>query len=591
MTASLRGLLACTALLALLGLAWVLGVGVAARAPSPRLVAIDPARVQALRWQRDGREVLVVRRAGEGWQAALDDGRPAAPVRAGVVEDLLDVLAAGRWHRRAPAAAAGRVTTRLLVDGLAAELAIGVGEPLGEQRWLVVGERALLVDGWVARALELDPQQVIDRAALPEAVRSPVLEIHGANAPWRTRDLVLQGRGLVSPARRRLDPELARALRERLGALRLEPSTSAAADADAAGDDDDGDDARWSVRIAGGPRGEATLSGGGACAGSPVPRTRVTSSRLGAGCVDDVALGELAELIDRAASREGADTRLFAAAASELLEWTVRAPTSSGAPDSLRFTRAGGRDGDLAGDLDGRHDGGRWQVEREVDGVVTPIAVEPAAIEELLAELTTPWPLATSAPAERSSPRAPIALLTARLRDGSTIDVTLSAGRTALRDGEALGLAVPPALGLAPSLLATSLASRSLWQLEPTSIAKVQLGALALRRGVVLGEWLDAQGRALPARRAAALDELLRALGSLRARSRQPHHLAPRHRVSLWLDDDPGRTAPSPASPAAATHTLELSPLTRDGECLGRADGIEARFEPDLCAQVAALLR
>jgi hypothetical protein len=571
-TASLRGLMIWTALLALLGMAWVLGLGGRAPVPAPQLWKLQPARVQTLRWQRDGRDELVVRRDGAGWQATTGTAPSAAPVRAGVVEDLLDIAAAARWHRQAPAAAAGLVTRRLLVD----DVAIGLGERLGEQRWLLVGGRALLVDGWVARALELDPQQVLDRAALPDAARSPVLEIHGAAAPWHASELVLQGQGMVSPARRRLDPDLVRTLRERLSALRIEASTATPSV-------DPVDDSRWSVRIAGGPRGEATLSGGGACEGSATPRTRVASSRLGSGCVEDVALREVAELIDRAVSPRGADARPLAATADEVVEWSVASAASSGAPDSVRVTR----------------DGGHWQAQRERAGVTTPFAVEPAAIDQVLAELATPWPVI----GWEAGPRSALARLTARHRDGSSISLSISRSisrsaatssspsRRAVRDGETLALAVPPGLELTPALLATSLAARTLWRFEPTSIARVQLGALTLRRGAVLGEWLDAQGRPLPAAsaaRAAALDELLRSLGSLRARSRQPHGAALRRRISLWLDEDPARTAPSSA-PASASHVLELAPAARNGECLGRADGIEARFEPDLCAQAAAL--
>lgn len=595
MTSSLRGLAACTALLILLGLGWVLGLGAPTVPSSPRLWAGRPESVQSIRWLREGpqggehvgarvgqQELMVARREGTGWVAVPAGAGRAFPAKARVLDDLLDVLAAARWHRRQPAGRAGAVHLRVVLATERGELVIGLGEALGAQRWLVVSERALLVDAWVARVLEQATSELLDLAALPDAARAPTLEIHGSGgAPWRSEALVVQGAWRVSPSRARLDEALARALRDQLSALQLVPTAAPAGEVGAP---------LWSIRVAGGPQGEATVVGvaggsggsggsdgsGGAsvAAGSGVAAcpggVRVTSSRLGAGCLSEPAVRSLAALVDRAASAAGADARPLAAAPADVVEWSVA--TASGPADRVRLSRRGA---------------GGWDGERGAAG----FAVEPAAAEALLALLTSPW---------RSSealPRTPALLtLTARHRDGTTISLSLhqgpGPGLVAVRAGEPLALLSPAAAGgleLAPRALAASLASLSVWSFEPTAVSRVALGAQLLHRGEVIGEWLDARGRLLPAARAAALEELLAGLSSLRALARQPAPpAASRHRLILWIDERAYDQRRAQAPPATAQHTLELS-LTR-GECAGRADGEGVVVSPELCAQLAALV-
>lgn len=595
MTSSLRGLAACTALLISLGLGWVLDLGAPAAPSSPRLWAGRPESVQSLRWLRQGSEVgeragqqlgqqelMAVRREAAGWAATPAGAGRAFPAKARVIDDLLDVLAAARWHRRQPVARAGAVHLRVVLATERGELVIGLGEALGEQRWLVVSDRALLVDAWVARVLEQAAAELLDLAALPDAARAPTLELHRSGAaPWQSEALVVQGAWRVSPSRARLDEALARALRDQLSALQLVPEPAAAGDVGAP---------RWSIRVAGGPQGEATLSGladgsgvgsvvgpgAGTCPGG----VRVTSSRLGAGCLAEPAVRALAALVDRAASAAGADARPLAAATADIVEWSVA--TSSGPPDRVRLSRRGA---------------GGWDGERGAAG----FAVEPAAAEALLALLTSPWRIS------EALPRTPALLaLTARHRDGSTVTLSLHQGPgaalVAVREGEPLALLSPVApsvtlggLELSPRALVASLASLTLWSLEPTAVSRVALGGQLLRRGEVIGEWLDARGQLVPAARAAALEELLAGLSSLRALARKP---APpsRHRLTVWIDDSAPRRAgaqgpghrQAEAPPAAAQHTLELS-LIR-GECAGRADGEGVVVSSELCAQLAALV-
>src|SRR5205085_7519754 len=87
--------------------------------------------------------------------------------------------------RRAEVAAAGTVHAQLAAKIGTTSRVIGIGAPLEgtEQQWLVVGDRALLVDRWVARALDPDP--------LALRVRRPVED--AAQAKYVSVELVGQG--------------------------------------------------------------------------------------------------------------------------------------------------------------------------------------------------------------------------------------------------------------------------------------------------------------------------------------------------------------------------------------------------------------
>ncbi len=578
MTASLRGLVLCSALVMLLALSWVLGGRRDGGPRAPQVLALVPAEVRELRLTTSA-EALRLRRRGGGWES--DRG---APVKAAAVEDLLGVVAAARWHRRAEVARAGAIAQTVTIDGTA----IGVGRALGEQRWLTVRGQALLVDGWVARVLMVEPAGLLDRAIFPDAARAPVIELHVSEgaAPWRPRDLVVQGDAQVSPWRYRLDPRRARLLRGELAALELSPGAPAEVPGPAARSDaasgEVGLVTAWSIRVAQGPEGEATLSGGDAPCPADPQAVLVESSRLGRGCLARRALLQLGEAIDQTA-RLGAEERPLGADAVNVTEWQL------GEGDgSLRMWR----------------DGGRWRAQR--GGEAAAFVVEDAAVEAALASWTSPWAGAISALAQQTAkPAGALSgtrTLRARHRDGAVVSLTVSSARgapfTARRDGEDRVLTAPPeiaaALGgslaaLTPAALTTQILPLSLWQLEPTAVSRLVLDGRALLRGAVLGEWLDERsGQPLAAPAAAAAEELVIALAGLRARSRAPHGAGAAHRLALWIAADPSRRGgAAPDAPARDVHRVEL--VAQRGECLGRGDNAEARFEAKLCEQVGAL--
>lgn len=557
MTASLRGLLACTALVLALALLWVLGAP--PPLPSPRVWSGTPAEVRELRWRRAGRPELVVRRQGEQWQLT----HPlAAPARASVVDDLLDALAAARWHRRGPTRLAGALTDTLLVDGR--EMA--VGQALGAQRWLVAGGHALLVDGWLARLLAIDADELRDRELFAGARGAVVIEVHGAPAPWAAPELVVQAQAEVSPRRRLLDPARRRALELALSSLQLDhPLREVAAPA------------TWSIRLGGGVRGEQLLEGGGACPGV-AGAVWVRSARLGAGCVDGAALAAVAREIDALAGDAAADLRPLAAAAAEVEALVVRYPDDGrAATATLTATRTGGA----------------WRAELRGAAGAAALVLEPAALERLLGVLTSPWPRlapkagrATAAAADAASVE-----LVARLRDGAERRLRWRRGPPGWieRVGEELRLAAPADLELGPAALASALTALAPWALEPSSVNALELAGGRAVRGAVLGEWLDARGTPLAPDRATAIEALAALACGVRGLRPALVRGPPQRVLTLELAPPPSRTKTERGD---LRHVLEL--WQRGRQCVARADGSTAaalEVPPELCAAAARAAR
>jgi hypothetical protein len=143
--------------LAILAIVAVAAVVIAIVAPRARTEVVDRriapgfdvASVHTLRWQHGEVVDAEVVRAGDGWKLA---GGPRAD--AGAVDEVIAALRGGLWQRREPASRAGTTHERITAIG-ATTVTLAIGEPLAgtEQVWLVAGDDALLVDGWIAHAL------------------------------------------------------------------------------------------------------------------------------------------------------------------------------------------------------------------------------------------------------------------------------------------------------------------------------------------------------------------------------------------------------------------------------------------------------
>jgi hypothetical protein len=115
----------------------------------------DPQRIDSLSFF-SGQRQFRIKRTGATWR--FDDG--TATVDLAALDGLFTALRGGRWHRRADTqsgrfAPAGVHEGRgIVVDGV--RLTVGFELAGTGQRWIVRGDEALLVDGWVANALALD---------------------------------------------------------------------------------------------------------------------------------------------------------------------------------------------------------------------------------------------------------------------------------------------------------------------------------------------------------------------------------------------------------------------------------------------------
>lgn len=522
MTASLRGL-AALALIAI-GLALAALVGARGTTPIDRAVLSGfTGDAHALRWVRPGGEVRAIR-AGDRWSVG---GRAADP-RA--IDAVLGSLRGARWHRDAPADRAGAIRATLYID----DRAIGLGAFVdgADQAWLVIGDRARLVDGWLARALDPDPLSLIVRTPFADAARAPAIRIAGGGL-----DVSLSGRprrianGLASPALvDALDAALADVAIVDLPAPHALPAQLAP---DAPG-----------ITVALGSDAELTVGGPCPDAGHGSAWIALRSPD-GDGCVDAVAWQAVVAAALAVGSSDAIDPR----------------------PAGMPLAQIAFGDGVL--DLSTRP--------RVLLGGAAPVDADLDRVAELLAALAQPGGI--SAPLA-GAPRATLALTT---RDGDTIALDVYASGV-VRRGEAREIEPPPAMLAVLLRPARALVDPTRWAEDASAVARVVLDGVQYDRGAVLGEWtrtLPLGATAMPPTDLALVDALAAAAATVRAPDaalpadfRWDHHLA----IAL-----------APPAGARTTHALDLAAPTQAG-CLARLDRrAGVRLPLALCTAVAAL--
>ena len=252
-------------LLVLVAIAAVLAVTIALTGGSPRSLdrAVLPGfaaeHVTELDWTAPGEPPIAIVRVAGGWAWKAPPGRADAAA----ISDVLAALRGARWHRRAAASAAGTPHITLAVLGAPTfTIAIGNSLPGADQTWLVLGRDALLVDGWVARALAPGALALRDRHPLSAAAGARTLALGDLRLTGHPRRL-----GALW-----LDPHLVQGLEEAMADLELVslgPATGALAESDRlvlAADD-------------------AHVEAAGSCAGERV----FVHATTGDGCVDAAA--------------------------------------------------------------------------------------------------------------------------------------------------------------------------------------------------------------------------------------------------------------------------------------------------------------
>jgi hypothetical protein len=530
MISSWRGVAIAGAVAALLAIALVVDLGrTPARVDRALVPGFAPDRVTALVWERAGQPAVEVARTGGAWQIRA---RSSAPADSGAISDVLAALRGARWHRRS---APTPVHATLTVVSGAARHAIGLGDVIAgtDQSWIVADGRGVVVDSWVARALDRDVLALRIRSPLADVrrARTIVLESAGTEpdgSPARV-DLRIEGRPRrsVRPVALLLAAEPIDELERALGELAIVQLPAAPAQVRG-----------LAISIAGAEPSASsmvTVEIGGSCPGSP--QLVAVSGTAGDGCIEQLA----ATAIERAIAR-------------------LRQP-----PDALVERRP------IPFEL---------QRIALADGTaleLSPLRVgdhpaDQARVAELLAALAAPAEV-VPLPAR---PAAQHLVVTDRL--GATTTVDLFAERVLARHGEPVALRPPPgawSLLVRPS---RELRDATLWLEEPTTITALRIDDILYQRGAVIGEW---SRRPSAATRTATIEALVATLAAPHALGFIDERVATAHRVMI--------TVTPPVGPVTE-RTVEVGPARAAG-CPVRVERDAFLLPVVVCAQVAELAR
>jgi hypothetical protein len=405
--------------------------------------------VTGMRWRGGGAD-LDVRARDHGWQIATAHG--GVPADPSAIRDVLAALRGGRWQRAGLPVASHR---GLVVDGATPHV-IGLGEPLpgGAQTWITVDGRGLLVDSWIARALDPSPfalrvkRPLDDIAGAEEVVITSALapvHLRAAHVPWLVRPSGVHF--LTEPVE---VGALMRALRE-IEIVRLPDSPSSA----------------HTLTIA---SSLGTLTLGGPCAGAPA--LVAVAGTWGDGCIDPAAAQAVAE---RAAWFRRPDPEVVARAL------VPDAPAKVTLVDHTSIDVANVRVGDAAGDP------------REIRVLAGQLTLHN---ETVGARPTTP----------------PVGQLTVELAGGAQITLWLYAPHMVARGDEPFAVA----LGAGPFALlrrpAAAYRDPTPWREEPTMISTIEIDGVRFTRGDVIGAWARAPGGPVSAPAAERLEALAKDL-------------------------------------------------------------------------------
>lgn len=393
------------------------------------LPGLDPERITELVWDRSPLPEVKVTGTGTSWTWTSTSGTARAEAR--VVREVLSTLRAARWHRRAEVAAAGKLHSQLsLTVGTTARV-IGIGAPLPgtEQTWIVIGDHALLVDAWVARALDPEPLALRVRRPIDDASAVPVITFLTSDGLVRLEGIP---RRQLSPRILLVRPGVVSQLEHALEQLEL-------------------------VRLSRAPQGDG-----------PVLEVNLGRDlRLRPVCPDDPALAWLSSDVgDGCITREA-----YANVATALHAF-------EGPAEDVIEPRPLPAELDAIVLVDGN------KLELAGRPLVGGKAVDPTAVAELLAVL--------SAPAEVVVPPVnPKVLghLRIAVRGGAAITLELLGGNLVRRELEPLALRLSPGAYARLNRPAAELEDRTLWTEEPTAITAIQIDATTYARGAVIGEW------------------------------------------------------------------------------------------------------
>jgi hypothetical protein len=530
MISSWRGVGAAGAVAAVLAIAVVVDLGRAPAGADRSLVAgFDPERVTELVWERPGQPAIHVVRGGGAWQIRAPSSAPADP---SAISDVLAALRGARWHRRGDPAPVH--TTLTIVAGTERRV-LGIAAPLSgtDQSWIVDGNRGLVVDSWVARALDRDLLALRIAAPLADVRRAQTIVVESAaqsdGAQANRGALRIEGRPrrLVRPVALLLAPQpiddLERALAE-LTIVRLSVRPVRVQG--------------LAITIAGADPGAPTaitVEIGGSCPGAP--GLVAVSGTAGDGCIERPA----ATAIEQAIAR-------------------LRNP-----PEAL---------------VEQRPIPFEPQRIALVDGIAletSPLRLgdhpaDPARVAEILAALAAPAEV-TALPAK---PAAQHLVVTDHAGSATTLD--LFGERVVARHGEPVALRPGPGAWRLLMRSSRELRDLTLWLEEPTTITSLRVDNVTYQRGAVIGAWDRRPAGSIDARAVEALVAMLAAPRALGFIDDDP---AIAHRVTIVV---------TPPVGPSSEHVLELGTLRAAG-CPARVASDTIALPAIVCAQIAALAR
>jgi len=491
------GAIAIWALAIVLAVILALDVRGDSEPPDRALVpGFDAAQVTALAWSGGGRAIRIERDTGSstGWKWVV----PVGEADRQSVEDLLAALRGARWHRRVDPAAAGAIGTTLVVESGSGRTAISIGEPLGEQRWLVVGDRAVLVDGWVVRALAPEPIALRVRHPFAAANEAEHLEVDNLElAGWPRRMIKLGGLPADLLVRPGPVAELERAL-EAVEVIAL-PTAKLPVDTNFRG-----------TRIAFDHRLVAVEMG--YC--PPDRRMHaIVGPAIGPGCTSESAW---TGLLDAIQTFQGNDR---IGAALQLVEPRPVPVSESIAPTALVL--ADGATLDVA----------RRPRVRAV-GAKDARDADPAQIAELIGVLAVPGePVALPA-------GAPTGHLRVTTTHDQVFDLELFGGGIIARRGEPVALQIGDGAAAILARGGAAYIDPLLWNEEPFTIHAIAIANARYTRGAVVGEWMR-DGKPTDGK---PIDELVGLLAAPRATGPASRASRP---VAVRLDIRPPVGAPT----------------------------------------------
>jgi hypothetical protein len=528
MISSWRGVAVAGAIAALLAIAVAIDLGGTRDSVDRSLISgFEPDRVTELIWERPGQPAIHVVRRGAGWQIGAPSSAPADPT---AISDVLAALRGARWHRRGDPAPAH---TTLTIAAGSERRVLGIGAPIsgGDQRWIVDGSRGLLVDSWVAHALDRDLLALRIGSPLADVRRAPTIVVESAaqgDGSQPTGALRIEGRPrrLVRPVALLLaaEPidELERALAE-LTFVRL-PAGPVHVQG-------------LAITIAGAdPSATAvTVEIGGSCPGAPA--LVAASGTAGDGCIEPAA----AAAIERAIARLRQPPDALVERRPIPFE-PQRIALTDGATLELSPLRVGDHRADRA------------------------------RVDEVLFALTAPAEVARL-------PAAPAALhLVITDRAGAATTLDLFADHVVARRGEPVALR--PSRGAWNLLVRPSRDVRdlTLWLEEPTTITALRVDGVTYRRGAVIGAWTRQPPGAV---QTATVEALVATLAAPRALGFVDERLATPHRVTL--------TITPPVGPIRE-HIVEVGTVRAAG-CPMRVERTIFVLPGTVCEQIAALAK